>query len=35
MLAATMPVSRAGGKVRTGSRTYSAMLTESSNPMKA
>src|SRR5829696_8051035 len=34
MLAATMPVSRAGGKVRIGSRTSSAMLTESSKPNK-
>ncbi len=35
MLAATMPVSRAGGKVLIGSRTSSAMFTESSKPMKA
>ena len=35
MLAPTMPVSRAGGKDRTGSRTSSAMFTESSKPMKA
>src|SRR5215218_8567043 len=34
MLAAMMPVSRAGGKVRIGSRTSSAMLTESSKPNK-
>ena len=34
MLAATMPVSRAGGNW-TGSRTSSAMFTESSKPMKA